>query len=100
MPDSAPKARPASALAEWAGSLRSSQSFSVTKARPAFWPWPEKLKPITPTMLCTSGCFRMKPSTCCMTDSARSCVAPGGSCTFTMMLPWSSCGRNELGRRV
>ena len=98
-PDSAPKARPASACAESPSPLRSSQSLSVTKARPAFWPWPEKLKPSTPTMLCTSGCLRMKPSTCFMTSSVRSCVAPGGSCTLTMMLPWSSL-RQEGGRHA
>jgi hypothetical protein len=27
----------------------------VTKASAAFWPWPEKLKPSTLTMLRTSG---------------------------------------------
>ena len=27
--------------------LRSDQSLSLTKARPVFWPWPAKLKPLT-----------------------------------------------------
>ena len=52
---------------------------------PAFWPVPEKLKPNTLTMLCTSGCFRKKPSACFITAIVRSCVAPGGSCTMAMM---------------
>jgi hypothetical protein len=78
MPIRAPKARPATSCAELAGAVRSSQSLSVTKASAAFWPWPEKLKPSTPTMLCTSGCLSMKPSTCCITSRARACVAPGG----------------------
>ncbi|MDT4844248.1 hypothetical protein FQZ97_781990 [compost metagenome] len=99
MPESAPKARPATAWAELPSPERSDQSLSVTKASAAFWPWPEKLKPSTPTMLCTSGCWSMNPSTCFITASVRSCVAPGGSCTLTSKLPWSSLGRNEVGRR-
>ena len=81
----APKVRPASACAVCPGPSRSCQSFSVTKASAAFWPWPEKLKPSTLTMLLTSGCLSMKPSTCSITASARLVVAPGGSCTLTMM---------------
>ena len=83
-PINAPNARPASDCDECSGPLRSLQSFSGTNARPAFWPWPEKLKPITLTMLCTSGCLSMKPSTCFITSSVRPCVAPGGSCTLTI----------------
>jgi len=98
-PISAPKARPASACAELPGAARSDQSFSVTKASAAFCPCPEKLKPSTPTMLCTSGCFSMKPSTCSITARVRSTVAPGGSCTLTSRLPWSSAGRKAVGRR-
>ncbi|EWS63939.1 hypothetical protein Y695_02826 [Hydrogenophaga sp. T4] len=56
IPDSAPKARPATAWAALPSPERSDQSLSVTNASAAFWPWPEKLKPSTPTMLCTSGC--------------------------------------------
>ena len=67
---------------------------------PAFWPWPEKEKPSTPTMLSTSGCLSMNFSTCSIADSVRSCVAPGGNCTLTRMLPWSSCGRKAVGMRV
>ena len=100
MPDKPPNARPATSCADWPGPWRSLQSLSVTKANAAFCPWPEKLKPRTPTMLCTSGCFRMNCSTCSITASVRSCVAPGGSCTFTMMLPWSSLGRKDVGRRM
>jgi hypothetical protein len=99
MPIRRAEGAPGQGLRRTAGPVRSAQSFSVTKASAAFWPWPEKLKPSTPTMLCTSGCLSMKPSTCCITSSARSCVAPGGSCTLTSRLPWSSLGRNEVGRR-
>ncbi|MCY1556598.1 hypothetical protein D9M68_933590 [compost metagenome] len=99
-PESAPKARPATASAELPGAVRSSQSLSVMNASAAFWPWPEKLKPSTPTMLCTSGCWSMNPSTCFITASVRSCVAPGGNCTLTSSVPWSSLGRNEVGRRM
>ena len=91
------KARPTSAWAECSGPWRSSQGLSVTKARPAFCPEPEKLKPTTLTMLSTSGCLSMKASVCFMTSSVRACVAPGGSCTFTRMLPWSSLGTKEVG---
>ena len=99
MPLNAPKARPAKACAELPASLRSDQSLSVTNARAAFCPWPEKLKPSTLTMPCTSGCLSTKPSTCCMTASVRSRVAPGGNCTLTSIVPWSSAGKNEVGRR-
>ncbi len=80
----APKARPASACALCSGPWRSLQSFSGTKASAAFWPEPEKLKPVTPTTRSTSGCFRKKPSTCCSTASVRLTVAPGGSWTLTI----------------
>ena len=81
----APNTRPASAWADWPGLARSAQSLSVTKASAAFWPLPEKLKPSTPTMLCTSGCLSTKPSTFSITSSVRFWVAPGGNCTLTMM---------------
>ena len=84
-PESAPNARPASACADWPSPSRWSQGLSVTNASAAFWPWPENEKPSTPTMLCTSGCLRMKSSTWAITLRVRSWVAPGGSCTFTMM---------------
>ena len=57
MPDSAPMARPAMAPAACSAPLRSSQGFSDTNDSAAFWPWPEKEKPITATMLATSGCL-------------------------------------------
>ena len=97
--DSAPMARPAMALAECCGPGRSSQGLSVTNEMPAFCPWPENEKPITATMLLTSGCLSMKASACSTTARVRSCVAPGGSWMLSRMLPWSSCGRNEVGRR-
>jgi len=50
-PISAPMPRPASDCAEWSAPLRSLQSFSGTNASAAFCPVPEKLKPITLTMV-------------------------------------------------
>jgi hypothetical protein len=99
MPLRPPNARPAKSCADAARRLALGQSLRVTKASAAFWPWPEKLKPSTLTMLCTSGCLSMKPSTCCITSSARACVAPGGSCTLTSRVPWSSLGRKDVGKR-
>ena len=32
-----------------------------------------------------------------MVSSVRSLVAPAGSCTIIIRLPWSSCGRKEVG---
>ena len=99
-PDSAPMARPAMASAVCSAPARSDQSLRVTKDRPAFCPWPEKLKPITATMFLTSGCLSMKSSTFSTTAWVRSSVAPGGSWMLTSRLPWSSLGRNEVGRRM
>ena len=98
-PISAPNARRATACAECSAPARWSQSFSVTKAIAEFCPEPEKLKPSTLAMLWTSGCLSMKASTCSITLSVRLAVAPGGSCTLTNRLPWSSFGRNEVGSR-
>ena len=39
-------------------------------------------------------------STCSSTAQVRSCVAPGGSCTWRDQMPWSSSGRNAVGRRT
>ena len=84
-PISAPKARPATAWAECSGPWRSDQSFSITKARPAFCPWPENEKPATVTMEATSGWASMKFSTSCSATWVRSCAAPAGNCTLAMM---------------
>ena len=94
-----PKARPTTLCAEFCGSLRSFQSFSVTKPSAAFCPEPEKLKPRMLTMLATSGCLSMKSSTFVITSLVRLTVAPGGNCTLTIRLPWSSLGRNDEGSR-
>ena len=83
--ESAPMARPASACAECSAPFLSSHGFKVTNASAAFWPWPEKLKPSTLTILSTSGWPRRNFSACCITASVRACVAPGGSCTLAMM---------------
>ncbi len=85
MPESAPKARPATAEAEWSAPSRSLQSFRITKARPAFCPWPENEKPATVTMFSTSGCLSMNSSTCDSTADVRDWAAPGGNCTLVMM---------------
>ncbi|MNV63630.1 hypothetical protein D3C71_1562340 [compost metagenome] len=97
-PDIAPMMRPAIASAECSAPWRSPQSLSVMNARPAFWPWPEKLKPSTLTMLETSGCCSANFSTSSITAWVRCSVAPGGSWTLAMTVPWSSPGRKEVGR--
>ena len=45
--DSVSIARPATAAAFSSGRTRSPQGLSFTKAKPAFWPLPAKLKPAT-----------------------------------------------------
>ena len=56
-PESAPMARPATASAPCSAPLRSSHGLSETNDSAAFCPWPENEKPITATMLATSGCL-------------------------------------------
>lgn len=85
MLDSAMKARPEIAAAECSAPERSLQSFRITKARPAFCPWPEKEKPATVTMFSTSGCLSMKSSTWCSTSLVRDCAAPAGNWMLVMM---------------
>lgn len=80
----APITRPASACALWSLPLRSSQGLSGTNTSAAFWPWPEKEKPITPMVSATSGCLCRKFSTAATAASVRLEVAPGGSCTLTI----------------
>ena len=60
---------------------RSSQSFSLTKAMPVFWPLPPKLKPATAKTDCDRGVPRSRKwfSTCSTTASVRSCVAPAAA---------------------
>ena len=97
VPMNAPKARRASASA---ASARSCQSLSVTNAMPAFWPLPEKLKPVTATTFCTAGCLAKKPSTWVSTCAVRLALAPAGSSTLVSRNAWSSAGRNEVGSRM
>ncbi|MNQ89300.1 hypothetical protein D3C85_1046060 [compost metagenome] len=63
---------------------RSDQSLSVGNAMPAFWPVPEKLKP----MMVKASPMASSDIRCCSTSattlSVRVWVAPGGSCTSTM----------------
>ena len=96
----APIARPATAFTE-SSSPRSSQSLRFTKAMPAFWPEPPKLKPCTVKIdLSAVFSFSMKCfSTFFITSMVRSCVAPTGAFTIVKSEPWSSSGRNEVGRR-
>ncbi|MNG34790.1 hypothetical protein D3C84_1213650 [compost metagenome] len=71
-------ARSAMALAE--SSLpRSDQSLSVLKARAAFWPLPEKLKPKITTLSRIPGSVALCASTCSATCTVRFLLAPGGS---------------------
>ncbi len=83
-------------------SVRSSQSVSLTKAMPAFWPMPAKLKPCTLSTDSTySDSFSRKWFSSARIDSmVRSWVAPTGVCTIAISTPWSSSGRNELGVRM
>ena len=102
MPASAIIARPATALMPSSSDSRSLQSLSVTKAMPLFWPLPPKLKPCTlNTDSTVSFSFSRK---CCSSFSidciVRCWVEPTGVCTWANSMPWSSAGRNELGRRM
>jgi hypothetical protein len=85
--------------ARFAAPLRRLQSFRATKALPAFWPRPLKLKPLTAKMVSTL--FFSAPlkycSICLVTSWVRGSVAPAGSVHITMMLPWSSSGRKLVG---
>ena len=74
----------------------------LTKARPLFWPLPPKLKPCTLKTAFTASCsFSRKCRSSFSIDCiVRSCVAPTGAITWLSRYPWSSAGRNELGRRV
>jgi hypothetical protein len=98
----APIARPAIAATCCDGSLRSSQSLSSTKPMPAFWPEPAKLKPATVKIEATESASSSRKwrSTVFSTSSVRSWVAPTGSWAWTNMMPWSSSGRNAVGRRT
>ncbi|KAG1079883.1 hypothetical protein G6F55_013988 [Rhizopus delemar] len=81
---------------------RSLQSFSLTKAMPAFCPMPAKLKPCTENTDSTASFSFCRKwfSSAVIDSSVRSWVAPTGACTSAISTPWSSLGRNELGRRT
>ena len=64
---------------------RLAQSLNITKPRPAFWPWPEKLKPCTVSTSETAGRVPRYCSRCWVVSSVRDSVAPGGSCTSVFM---------------
>ena len=64
---------------------RLAQSLNITKPRPAFWPWPEKLKPCTVNTSETAGRVPRYCSRCWVVSSVRDSVAPGGSCTSVFM---------------
>ena len=99
--DSAPIARPVTAIT-LSAAPRSLQSLSLTKATPVFWPMPEKLKPCTANTDSTApASFSRKWfSSRAIDSSVRSWVAPTGPWTIASITPWSSLGRNELGRRT
>ncbi|MNV43214.1 hypothetical protein D3C71_1349210 [compost metagenome] len=98
---SAPIARPVIGPTPWSA-LRSFQSLSLMKDMPAFWPMPAKLKPCTENTDSTASVsfFRKWSSSWYIASSVRSWVAPTGVCTSAIRMPWSSLGRNELGRRM
>ena len=97
-----PMARPATTPAFRLAALRSSKSLRRTKARPAFWPAPLKLKPETVNTDCTASfsSIRKWSRTLSSTPRVFSWVAPAGSWTRVIMIPWSSSGRKALGRRT
>ena len=83
---SAPKAR-AVLRASWAGSLRSDQSFSVTKATPdeVFCANDSTSKPAIENTFSTAGFFRTPSITVCATLRLRSSDAAGGSIVTSML---------------
>ena len=65
--------------------VRSSQSLSLMKMRPEFWPVPAKLKPFTVSTPSTDVLLFVRAGTRCALSSAaqvRSLDAPGGVCTW------------------
>ncbi|MCY1410293.1 hypothetical protein D9M71_256590 [compost metagenome] len=71
-------ARSAMAAAEsWLS--RSDQSLRVVKARAAFWPLPEKLKPRITVLSATAASSALCASICSATCTVRFLLAPGGS---------------------
>lgn len=69
------------------------------KPMPEFWLLPAKLKPEMVIIPATSGCLRMYPVAWSIDCCVRCWVAPAGVVNITINMPWSSSGRNELGRR-
>ena len=69
---------------------------------PAFWPEPEKLKPCTVNTDSTVFFSSLRKWSCTLSSTwlVRIAVAPTGACTNTSIQPWSSSGRNEVGRRM
>ena len=96
IPIMAPVMRPAISCAD---ASRSLQSFRRTKPMPEFWLLPAKLKPATVNTPATSGCLRMKSAAMSIDCSVRCWVAPGGVVNITIIMPWSSSGRNDDGSR-
>lgn len=82
--------------------LRSFQSLSLMKARPAFWPWPLKEKPLTVKTESTAAfsSLRKWSRTTSNAFCVRGKVPPGGAWTNANIVPWSSSGRKPPGRRM
>ena len=77
---------PRNAMAEAASrGPRSPQSFSVTKASAAFWPWPKKEKPRTVTIRDTPGSAMKCFSAASIAAMVRFTVASDGAWKLTMM---------------
>ena len=77
------------------------QSLSRTKAMPAFWPAPPKLKPETVKTPSTASfsCFEVvvgRPAS--SARSVRSCVGADRQLHLVIRMPWSSSGRNDGGQ--
>ena len=92
-------ARRAMAWAVLSSPLRCDQFFSDTKAIPAFWPLPLKLKPSTVKMtsVLAFSLVRNQSVTWRRTSAVRTAVAPAGRVYWTMISPWSSTGRKLPG---
>ncbi len=95
MPESARIALLATAWARSSGRLRRSQSRSLTKVMPWFWPRPAKPNPEMFMHDSTASFWSSRKwrRTFVWTSWVCSSVEPTGSWTWVMMEPWSSSGR-------
>ena len=84
------------ASALWSGRVRWLQLVSRTKPRAELWSPPE---PVIELKLTTSGWAAKYFCTCAITACSRALDEPGGNVICTEIAPWSSLGKNDVGRR-